>query len=244
MENDLLKADERLENLECNGLMLIQSKSGYCFTSDSVLIANKANVRTGDRVVDLGTGSGVIATLIAGKHKVKAVVGVEIQPRLADMARRSVRYNKLEEKITIVNADMVGVERTIGRDYDVVITNPPYEKTVPNKEEPSEDDICKCEIKVTVEQTVECAAKLLKFGGLFYIINKSRRLADVICAMRDNLIEPKKIWFIQPKQSKEIDTFIVEGKKNAGSGLILPRPIIVYEEDGTFTEFSRRLYNK
>lgn len=240
----MIKPSERLDDLEYNNLRIIQDPSGYCFTSDSVLLSNLVNVKRTDKVVDLCTGSGVIALLIASKFGAKKVIGVELQPRLADMASRSVSYNKLGDTIEIVNANVIGIEKTLGTGtFDVVVTNPPYDKAV-IKESYTEKEICKREIHLTIEQNVIAASKLLKFGGLFYMINKVRRLQDVMYNMRQYNIEPKKLYFIQPKASIEADTFIVEGKKGAKSGIVVPLPIIVYNEDGTYTDFSRRLYNK
>lgn len=240
----MIKQNERLDDLECNNLHIIQDPSGYCFTSDSVILSNLVSVKKTDKVIDLCTGSGVIALLVAGKYSPNKIVGVELQPRLADMAKRSVAYNNLNDIIEIINANVIGIEKTLGcGTFDVVVINPPYDKCI-EKENYTEKEICKKEVYLNVEQTVDTASKLLKFGGLFYMINKVRRLSDVIYYMKMYNIEPKKIYFIHPKASLQADTFIVEGKKGANSGLVLPLPIVVYNEDGTYTDFSRRLYNK
>lgn len=240
----MLKDNERLDDLEYNNLRIIQEPDGYCFTSDSVILSNLVNVKKADKVVDLCTGSGIIATLISAKFTPQKVIGVELQPRLADMAKRSVLYNNLREHIEIINADAYGIEKTLGcGKFDVVVTNPPYDKCA-SKQSYTEKEICKKEIYINANKIIETSSKLLKFGGLFYMINKVRNLTDVMCFMRQYNIEPKKLYFIQPKISKEADTFIVEGKKGAKSGIVVPLPIIVYNEDGTYTDFSRRLYNK
>lgn len=239
----MLKKNERLDDLEYKSLKVIQDPDGYCFTGDSVLIANLAKIAKGDRVVDLGAGSGVISLLVAKKYNPSKVFGIEIQERLAEMATRSVQFNELEDIVTIINKPMQDITKVIGGGFDVVLTNPPYDK-VTNISRESEIDICKSEVMVKLDEVVECASKLLKHGGMFYMINKARRFVDVICCMREFNIEPKKIYFIQPKENKDIDTFIVEGKKGGKPSLIIPKPIIVYNEDGTYTDFSRRIYNK
>lgn len=239
----MLRENERLDDLEYKGLKIIQNPDGYCFTSDSVLVANLAKVAKGDKVVDLGTGSGIIAILIAKKFQPSHVFGIEIQSRLADMAKRSVEYNNLVDIVSIIEKPMQGIAKEIGTGFDVVVSNPPYEKAV-DKDNPGEIDICRTEIAVKCEEVIECASKLLRFGGQFYMINKARRLVDVICYMRKYSIEPKKIYFIQPKGTKDIDTFIVEGKKGGKPSLDIPKPIVVYNEDGSYTDFSRRIYNK
>jgi tRNA1(Val) A37 N6-methylase TrmN6 len=239
----MIKKNERLDDLEYKSLKVIQDPDGYCFTGDSVLVANLAKVAKGDKVVDLGTGSGVISLLIAKKYNPSKVFGIEIQEKLAEMAKRSVTLNELDDIVTIINKPMQGITKEIGSGFDVVVTNPPYDK-VTNNMQLAEIDICKSEVMVKVEEVIECASKLLRFGGMFYMINKARRFVDVIYAMRQAKIEPKKIYFIQPKENKDIDTFIVEGKKGGKPSLIIPKPIVVYNEDGTYTDFARRIYNK
>lgn len=240
----MLKDNERLDDLEYNDLKIIQHPQGYCFTSDSVILSNLVNVKKTDKVADLCTGSGIIAILIAAKFAPKKIIGVELQPRLADMAMRSVKYNNLEDKITICNADACGAEKELGCGcFDVVVTNPPYDKGT-EKASYTEKEICKKEIYINASKVIMTSSQLLRFGGLFYMINKVRNLSDIMCEMRRYNIEPKKLYFIQPKITKEPDTFIIEGKKGAKSGLIVPLPIIVYNQDGSYTDFSRRLYNK
>lgn len=239
----MVKENERLEDLEYKGLKIIQSKTGYCFTSDSVLLANLVKANKNQRIIDLGTGSGVIAILLAAKTDAKRVIGIEIQERLANMAKRSVEYNSMQEKVEIINKPMQNIAKEIGQDFDIVVSNPPYEK-VQLKENPSEIDICKYEYKISLQEVVETANSLLKFGGKFYIINKAKRLADIIYFMKQKGIEPKKITMIQPKSKKDIDTIIVEGKKGGKPDLLLPKPFIIYRDDNSFTEEARRLYNK
>ncbi len=240
----MLKENERLDDLEYKGLKIIQDPNGYCFTSDSVILSSVLNVKKSDTVIDLCTGSGIVAILAAAKYSPKKVIGVELQPRLSDMAKRSVEFNNLEKTIEIINADVIGIEKVLGSGVaDVVTVNPPYEKAL-KKENYTEKDICKREVFLNVSQVISAASKLLKFGGLFYMVNKAKRLVDVIYYMRENKIEPKKLYLIQPKETKEVDTFIVEGKKGGKPDITVPQPIIVYEEDGSFTEISRRLYNK
>ena len=236
----MLKEGERIDDLICRGYKIIQDPNGYCFTSDSVLLANLARVKKGDRVVDLCTGSGVVALLIRANYAPAEVIGVELQPRLADMATRSVELNGVPD-VRILCADVKGVREVIGRGYDVVTVNPPYGtgKTIAD---PTEEDICKEEIAVTADEVIQEAAALLRFGGLFYMVNKSERLTDVLVAMRTYGIEPKTLRFIQPKKDKKADTFIVEGKRGAKPGVIVPKPLVVFDDAGAYTEETRRLY--
>lgn len=240
----MLFENERLEDLQYNGLKIIQNKNGYCFTGDSVLLANLSTLKREIKAVELGSGSGVISILMAAKYNPKKIIGVELQERLAEMSKRSVAYNNLTEKVEIVNSPMQGIEKVIGIDYDAVITNPPFAQLVEKKDYYTEEEICKSEAAVTLEEVIITASKLLKFGGDFYMINKSYRLTDAIFYMRKNNIEPKKIYFVQPKISKDIDTFVIVGKKGGKNGIVLPKTIIIYEENGEYTPQLRRMYGK
>ena len=242
----MLYNNERIDDLECNGYRIIQSPDGYCFTSDSVLLANLCNIRKTDWVVDLCTGSGVIALLISAKYSPSIIYGVELQHRLADMAKRSVELNAGvgAGNVEIIESALQDINKKIGNNFDVVVCNPPYDYIEKDKEEYSEIEIAKSEAKVTLAEIISESAQLLKFGGLFYMINKSRRLVDVLFEMRNNNIEPKKIILIQPKSNKDIDTFIVEGKKGGKPSLLVPKPIIVYDDKGNYMEEVRRFYNK
>jgi tRNA1Val (adenine37-N6)-methyltransferase len=237
----MLKQNERFEDLEYNGLEIIQNTEGYRFTSDAVLLANSVKAFSKHRVVDLGAGSGIISIIIAAKTSAKEIVGIEIQPALADMAKRSVAHNKLSDRIKIINCPMQQAKDIIGGGFDIAVSNPPYEDAVEN---PTEVDMCKREQLVTLEEVVASAEQLLKFGGVFYIINKAKRLAEIIFYMKQKNIEPKRITLIQPKAGKDIDTVIVEGKKGGKPSLVVPKPLVVYDENGQYTDEVRRMYNK
>ncbi len=240
----MIKDGERTDDLECKGLHILQHPDGYCFTSDSVLLANLCRVKKGDNVCDLCTGSGVVALLVAAKYEPKKVVGIEIQPRLADMAKRSVLLNNYQDKVDIVCAPAQGVENLLGHGvFNVVLCNPPY-APAEKKDEYTEEEICKSEATITLKEVVVAASRLLTFGGNFFMVHKAYRLTDAICAMRENHIEPKKLWLIQPKRSKDVDCFVIEGKKFGKPNVVVPSPVVVYNEDGTYTDQARRIYGK
>lgn len=240
----MLKENEELEDLGYNGLKIIQSKDGYRFTSDAVFLANNVICKNGDKVLDIGTGSGIIAILIATKSKAEKVVGIEIQERLYDMASRSVKINSLEDKISIFNLDLKEYNKVFADgSFDVVVTNPPYSENLDNLEA-VEKNICKYEITLTNDELIEKASKLLKFGGKFYLINKAERMVDIITAMRKNLIEPKEIIPLQPNKNKDVDTILVIGKKNGKKGLKFRKNVIVNNLDGKLTEEAKVFYGK
>jgi len=240
-----LLAGEKLEELGIDSLKIIQSDKLYRFTSDSVLLANLATVVNAARVADLGSGSGIIAIIIAAKSQAAEVVGLELQPELADMAQRSVAYNKLENKVKVVIGDIKNAPELLGREqFDLVVTNPPYAPMASGAGSKSEHiNICKCEIRITLEEIIDKASKLLKFGGRLCMVLKSTRLAELISiAVKHNLI-PKRLICVMPKAHMAADTVIVECKKGARHGMSVDA-LTVYNEDGTLTACAAKLYGK
>lgn len=215
----MLKNNERLDDLQFNNLFIIQNPKLYCFTSDAIELCNFVKAGSKDRIVDLCSGSGVIGILAQAKTKAKSVVLVEIQQQLAEMSERSIEYNKLKN-IKVINAPLQNIHKQIGTGFEVVVCNPPYKLSkggvVSEKEEIA---ICKHEIKVTLEEIIKEASKLLKFGGRFYTVNKEERLADIFCLMRKYNIEPKTLKI--RKSTKRANVVLVEGKKGGKVGLTI-----------------------
>ena len=239
----MLKENEQFEDLEIGGLKIIQSKSGYRFTSDAVILANFVRALPNQKIVDLGSGSGVIGILLSAKTKATTIYLVEIQQRLADMSKRSVEYNNLGNRIKVINAPMQTIHKKIGSDFDVVVCNPPYEKA-DSQDISTQQNICKKELLVTLKECIQSASKLLKYGGKLYMINKVKRLADTILYLKENNLEPKRLTMIYPKASKQADTFIIEAKKGGKPHMVLSQPFILNNEDGTMTAETRRIYGK
>lgn len=214
-----LLENERLDDLQLNGMYIIQNKSEYCFTSDAVALANFVHVSNNGRVVDLCSGSGVIGILISAKNKVQDVTLVEIQEYLTDMSRRSIEYNKIKN-ISVVNSRLQGISNTLGiGTFDCVVCNPPY-KTTGSASKLSKKEsiaICKHEITVTLEEIINEASALLKFGGNFYTVNKEERLTDLICLCRKYKLEPKELKIL--KSSKGASIVLLKCKKGGKSGL-------------------------
>jgi len=217
-----MKENERLDDLQFNNLFIIQNKDEYLFTSDAVALANFVHVSNYGRVVDLCSGSGVIGILVNAKNKVKDVTLVEIQENLADMSARSIEYNKLEN-FSVVNKELQGIHKLIGESsFDVVVCNPPY-RVVSDKQKINDREniaIARHEVKVTLEEIVLEASKLLKFGGLFYIVNQEERLVDMITYLRKYNLEPKEMKVLFNKKGNMI---MLKAKKGGKSGMkILP----------------------
>lgn len=233
---------EKIFDLECDGLKIIQHPKGYAFTTDAVLLANTVRAVKGDSVLELGTGSGVISLLISKKCRAKSVTALEIQPRLYDMARRSVQLNGLDDRIKVVNGDIRDVRKIFSETFDVVCTNPPYSPYSGDKESATENDICRSEVLITLPEVVSTAASALKFGGKFYIIIAADRLTDLFYSMRQNQLEPKVLTPVQPTAEKEVNTVIVTAIKCGKPGLRITKPLIITNADGSYTEAVRRMY--
>lgn len=235
----------RLDDLQYEGLMLYQYPDLYCFTSDAVLLANLCRVKKGDIVVDFGTGSGIIAVLLAKKTLCEKVYGVEKQSIMCSLAMRNAEYNNLQEKIEIINEDIQNIAHVLRKEsVNVVVCNPPYFKEGSgDKREREEIALSRHESSCNLEGIIKSASDILKYGGALYMVHKVERMAEVLTSMSNNNLEPKNIKLIRPKASKGADVFIVEGRKYGKSGLKI-EDIIVYNEDGSMTEKAQKLYGK
>lgn len=211
--------NESLEDLQCNGLYILQENDGYRFTSDAVALANFVKVKNNGRVVDLCSGSGVIGILVNAKNNCKDITLVEIQESLADMSKRSIQYNNIEN-INVVNSKLQGIHKIIGDNvYDVVVCNPPYKKqgSATMLNENKSIAIARHEIEVTLEEIIMESSKLLKFGGDMYLVNKEERLTDMLVLSRKYNIEPKEIKILA--STKGANIIMLRCKKGGKSGI-------------------------
>lgn len=238
--------DERLDDLNCKNLKILQKKDGFCFGMDSVLIANFAKISRKNAIVaDLGTGTGIISILVAGKQNPEKVYAVEIQEELVDMAKRSVKYNDLENKIDIINADIVGISRgNFNKKFDYVISNPPYKKLNTGLINDNQKKlISRHEVKCTLKDVVNEASKLLKDKGVFYMVHRPDRLCDIFNAMRENKVEPKEIQLVQSHLEDEANLVLIKGVKCGNPSLKVLKPLIVYNENNEYTEELLKFYD-
>ena len=215
----LLKNNERLEDLLCNNQYIIQSKDEYLFTSDAVALANFVHVSNFGRVVDLCSGSGVVGILVNAKNKVQDVTMVEIQESLADMSRRSVKYNGLQN-FTVLNKPLQNISDEIGKGiYDVVTCNPPYfEKSEDKKVNEKENiAIARHEIKVSLEEMICEASKLLKFGGDFYMVHQESSLVEIFLKLKKYNLEPKVLKVLT--ENKKGNIVLIKSRKGGKGGL-------------------------
>ena len=245
MDEFVINEDERIDDLEYEGLKIIQKPKMYCFSSDAVLLANLVKANRDDTIVDFGTGSGVIAILALAKTRAKAAIGIEIQKEVAELAKRNAELNHLESKITIYNEDIKNASKILGKEsVKVCVCNPPYFKSTSGEQSSNAPvAISRTESTATLEDIVKAASSILKYSGKLYMIHKSERLSEVLTTLSSNKLEPKKLTLIYPKASKSVDTFIVEAQKCGAPGLTIDS-VVVYEENGEMTSWAKKLYNK
>lgn len=233
-----LKEHERLDDLHRNGYRIIQNDKAFCFGMDAVLLSGYAVVREGERAADLGTGTGIIPILLEAKTGGEHFTGLEIQAEMADMARRSVALNHLEEKIDIVCGDIKEASQIFGAaSFDVVTTNPPYMNDAHGLQNPDPvKAIARHEVLCTLEDVVREGARLLVPSGRFYMVHRPHRLVEIINIMTSFKLEPKRIKFVHPFVDKEANMVLIEGIKGGKSMIKVEKPIIVYKEQGVYTD--------
>ncbi len=242
-----LKENERIDDLQYKGLKIIQNKEWFCFGIDSVILANYAKCEKKEsKILDLGTGTGIIAILLSQKIENAQVIAIEIQKEVAEMAERSVRLNNLEDHVKIINDNIKNISKSLGQaKFDVVVTNPPYKKKdtgVVN--ENNIKMISRHEITADLEDFIRVASEELKDYGAFYMINRPERIADIIEYLRRYKLEPKEIRFIYPKINKAPNEVLIKAVKNGGKFLKVLEPLIIYNEDGSYREEILKLCEK
>ena len=218
---------------------IFQDNDCFSFSLDSIMLANFATIRLRDKhIVDLGCGNGVIP-LILSLRTDKPIVGIEIQEKLANMAKRSVEINGLNEQISIFNINMKDFANSEYFEYfDLVTCNPPYFKVNEKNyfNDSNEKKIARHEIEINLCDLLLTARKLLKNNGNFAIVHRPERLMEILFEFRKNSIEPKRIQFVYENVNKGSTLVLVEGQKNGKEGLKIEKPIVMYNEDGSMTD--------
>lgn len=240
----MINDNERIDDLQYKGLKLIQKKDGFCFGVDAVLLANFADIRKNDRVIDLGTGTGIIAVLLAAKTGARSITGLEIQSQMAEMAARSVELNDLGNKVEIVCGDIKNALHMFGlSSFDAVVTNPPYIHVGGGLTNPSDTKaISRHEILCTLEDIINTSSRILVPGGRFSMIHRPERLADIIYLMRCNSIEPKYLRFVHPSPYKKPNLILIKGIRNGNPQLKVMEPLYVYDEYGNYSKEINEIY--
>ena len=239
-----LKPGERLDSLQFEELRIIQRPDSFCFGTDAVLLADFASARSGDYIVDLGTGTGIISILMASRQPKSRYTALEIQPDMADMARRSVKLNDMEERIEVSCCDFreAALRYGYGR-FSLAVCNPPYGKAggaLLSKTEGKR--IARYEASCTVEDVAASAYTLLKTGGRLAVIFPAARAFEMMYAMKAARLEPKRIRTIHATAEREPKLVLIEAVKDGGSMLHWMTPLILKNEDGEPSAEWNRIY--
>jgi len=215
-----------------------QSRNGYRFSIDSVLLAGHIKTYPGDRILDMGTGSGIISLILAYRNPRVNIYGIEIQKSLADIAVLNVRNNDFKDRIKILCADIKSLDAAmISGPVDIVVSNPPYRKAKSGRINPdNQRALARHEIDITLADIIKAANRLLNVSGKLIIIYPSERTADIVTQMRSSGIEPKRLRFVYSKSGSESKLVIAEGVKGGRTGAKVLSPLFIYRDDGKYTD--------
>lgn len=247
MENSILMPNERIDELELNNLKIIQKNDGFCFGIDSVLLSDFVRkIKNNSKVLDLGTGTGILGILLCAKTNLKQITGIEIQKDIADMATRSIQLNNLQGKFDILNCNIKDIDKLLKIDsYDAIVTNPPYKK--PNSGKINENKtklISRHEIEANLDDFIRISFKMLKDKGTLYMVHRAERIVDILSTMRKYKMEPKRIRFVYSNKNSESKLVLLEATKNAKPFVKIERPLYVYNENSDYTQELLQIYNK
>lgn len=243
--DNLINENERLEDLDLKNLKIIQNSDFFCFGMDAVLLSwfvtktPKKNLR----ILDLGTGNGILPLLIYGKSQNCHIDGVDIQSELVEMAKRSIKLNKLEAEIQIIEGDLRDKKIILPNIYDLVVSNPPYMRIndgLKNLEKAK--TISRHEVSCSIDDLIKCSRRSLKDHGYLYLVHRPDRLADLLSALRNYKIEPKRLQFVHSRVDKQANLVLVEARKGAKPGLNIDAPLIVYDNQGKYSASIREIY--
>ena len=244
VESNLIRPGERVDDLERNGYRIIQNPERFCFGMDAVLLAGFADGARGERLLDIGTGTGILPLLMEARTKIPHLWGLEIQPESADMAGRSVKLNGLEEKIEIVTGDIKEADRLFeAASFDVITCNPPYmigQHGLQNAD--MSKTIARHEVCCTFRDIAERTAKLLKPGGHFYLVHRPFRLSEILVTLTEKKLEPKRMQLVYPFVDKEPNMVLIEAVRGGKPRMSMEKPLIVYESPGVYMPEIREIY--
>ncbi len=234
----LLKENERLDDLQRNNLRIIQDPGRFCFGMDAVLLSGFAFAGKGDRVLDLGTGTGILPILMSAKTEAAELIGLELQPESADMADRSVRINGIGERVRIVQGDIKEADSIFPlSSFDMITCNPPYmigQHGITNPESPKA--IARHEIACTFEDVARVTEKLLKPNGHFFLVHRPFRLSEIICTLTRYRLEPKRLRLVYPFIDREPNMVLIEAVRGGKPRMTVEKPLIIFKEKGVYTD--------
>lgn len=243
-EDQLIREGERVDDLQRNGYRIIQDPGRFCFGMDAVLLAGFAKDAKGERLLDIGTGTGILPLLMEARTAIPHLWGIEIQKESADMARRSVKLNALEEKIEIIAGDIREADRIFeAASFDVITCNPPYmigQHGLQNANQAK--TIARHEVCCTFRDIAEMSAKLLKPAGHFYLVHRPFRLSEILVTLTACKLEPKRMQLVYPFVDKEPNMVLVEAVRGGNPRMRVEKPLIVYESPGVYTPEISEVY--
>lgn len=233
--------------LNYNNLKIVQDDEYFNFSLDSVLLPNfiKINSKT-KKILDLGTGNAPIPMILSTMTEAE-LYGIELQKEIYDMGLESLKINKLENRIKLINDNMKNLDKYFEpNSLDIIVSNPPYFKVneKSNFNEKIQKTIARHEKEITLKELVFLAKKYLKNNGTFAIVHRTDRLIEIIEEFRKNNIEPKRIQLIYPKENTESNMFLIEGRKNGNTGLKILSPIIAHKQNGEYTEEVKKMFQE
>lgn len=239
-------SDIRIDDLQLIGrnekpLSIMQNPKWFCFGIDAVLLSGFARIKKNETVLDLCAGNGIISLLLSAKTNAKHIDGVEIQPEICELFNKSVELNGLNDVITVKNCDLLQYKNDTL--YDCIVCNPPYKEYGGGDiTENKQIAIARNEISCTLGDICACASKNLKFGGKFFMVHRPERIADIICLMRENNIEPKRLRPVVSYENCAPVMILVEGKKGAKPKMVFEENLIIYENTGKYTSEVQKIY--
>lgn len=245
--NNILLENETLTEVNEN-IKLIQKANGLTFGTDAFLLASFIKPQRNAVAVELGGGTGIISLLCASREKFSKIYCLEIQSDFADLISRNAKLNGFDNKVISICNDVRSVKSAdVGYEVDTVFSNPPYMKADSGKRnEHDEKYIARHEVCGDINDFCACAKRLLKHGGFFYCVWRPDRLIDLVCAMRENNLEPKEICFVHANTGSAPSMVLVKAKKGASSGAIIYEPLFLNEDDDpkALTERAKKIYEE
>ncbi len=239
-----LEENERIDDLQLKNLKIIQNRDWFCFGIDSVLLSGFASdIKRNSRILDLGAGTGILELLMSAKVEGSKIVGIEIQKEVANLAKRNVKLNNLEDRIEILNADVRKI--SLNKLFDAIITNPPYkEKNTGIVNDNNIKLISRHEIEGTLEDFIYASSNALKDQGTMYMVNRPERLIDIFEYCRKYKLEPKELQLVHSKVNTKPVLILIKAVKNAKKYLKIREPLYIYDDDGNYTDQVLKIYNK
>jgi tRNA1Val (adenine37-N6)-methyltransferase len=225
-------------------IKILQNEEGYRFSMDALLVYSFVNLPRLKKIADLGAGSGVIGLLLARDYPKAAVTLIELQAGLAELAKENVALNNLQDRVSVVRADIKHLEPT-DFSFDLVVSNPPFRRPKTGKISPDDEKAAaRHEIRMSLRDLTKAVSSLLRHHGRFCVIHLPERLAEIITAMRGDDMEPKRIRFVHSFADGDAKMVLIEAVKGGRTGMKVERPLVIYTPDGGYTDEMKAMYGK